>query len=208
MKSPNNLKPTCQSDVIRTVKSKFGAFTLIELLVVIAIIAILAALLLPALSSAKAKAQQTACQNNLKQLAAAWTMYCGDNQGELPSCVRLPSAHRHNTNAWVLGNAQTVPQDSSVTASWTQARWMRPMPAASRAAPFSLTPGSQGIYRCPLDRRTVGGVSYVRSYSMNNWMNGLSPAALASRAGPFALGLYSGFRPPGALEAFCFRRRG
>ena len=59
-------------------------FTLIELLVVISIIALLMAILLPTIQRVRRQARAVACQSSLRQWGVAFSMYTGDNAGELP----------------------------------------------------------------------------------------------------------------------------
>ena len=77
---------------------------MIELLVVIAIIAILAAMLLPALSAAKKKAQGISCLSNYKQLTLAWHMYANDNNDVLALNGDRFASGVQSTPSWVYSS--------------------------------------------------------------------------------------------------------
>jgi prepilin-type N-terminal cleavage/methylation domain-containing protein len=142
-----------------------GGFTLIELLVVIAIIAILAAMLLPALSAAKAKAKTTQCLSNMKQLELCYSMYVGDNNSFLPINGGGTGGGTSTTVAsgsWIAGNAQTDSDDSNI-----------------KAGKLYQYNTSASIYRCPANQRTVSTgfplnltVPQTRTVSMESSMGG------------------------------------
>src|SRR6185437_15615927 len=82
--SPSSPKRVLHAAISNKGRRRPGAFTLIELLVVIAIIAILAALVLPALSLSKQKAQTVKCLSNMRQWGLGFRIYSDDNRDVVP----------------------------------------------------------------------------------------------------------------------------
>jgi len=151
---------TVPSDIKRNPRT---AFTLIELLVVIAIIAILAAMLLPALSKSKQKAQGIYCMSNQKQLTLAWIMYADDNEGKL-----VPNHDGSGTtyaNSWVPGwlSFELNNRDN------TNVNYL----LLSKISPYTK---STGVYKCPADvypcKENNILMPRVRSVGMNGFIEG------------------------------------
>jgi prepilin-type N-terminal cleavage/methylation domain-containing protein/prepilin-type processing-associated H-X9-DG protein len=160
-------RPTCPA-----------AFTLLELLVVIAIISILAAMLLPALTKAKVKAEGTFCLNNTRQLELAWQVYADDHNGSL--CYNLGGngssrgvAVRTNIN-WVnnIMSWEVTDSDNTNLTTITDAG----------LGPYTK---STAIYRCPSDKtlsesqQSAGWIGRIRSYSMNAMVGNAGPASIS-----------------------------
>jgi len=153
---------------ICTRKASRDGFTLIELLVVIAIIAILAALLLPTLSGAKAKARQTQCMNNEKQMNLAMSLYLGDSGDAFPGLAsRMNGFQPMDWIYWRTNTAQYPPLAKS---------------------PILLSMGTtqSNMLRCPCDtddsaRQSVpypGDGPYLFSYSLTGYGMGTVPNGL------------------------------
>ncbi|HSV73014.1 MAG TPA: prepilin-type N-terminal cleavage/methylation domain-containing protein [Chthonomonadales bacterium] len=155
-------------------------FTLIELLVVIAIIAILAAILFPVFAQARAKARQTSCLSNIKQMSTGTLVYVQDYDESFP--LSVPDGVRASF---------TTPADRTATSALGMARRMSYW--SNSIQPYVR---NWGIYTCPDHeiRTDVFGVSVEasRGVVIGLLMNGyLNQWALAGSPAPARVIMFS-----------------
>ncbi len=105
---------------VKSYSHRANGFTLVEMLVVMTVIAVLAALLLPAISAAKKRAQRSTCLNNLRQINLGIRMYAEDAQDAVPSpglasasadILTLYSGYKALMKSYVGENGPSSPQD-------------------------------------------------------------------------------------------------
>ena len=101
MRNPARSRPAACRAVTR-------AFTLVELLVVIGIIAVLIGVLLPALSRARAQANNVKCLSNLRQIGLALVNYTADSHGLICPSFNMQGSTTTGTNYTALGQAQAM----------------------------------------------------------------------------------------------------
>lgn len=156
--------------------SRDGGFTLIELLVVIAIIAILAGMLLPALSKAKEKAQQTACKSNLKQLGLAFHLYVPDHHETFPGAASR-GAFEPMREDWIFWNIRRG----------SDPYFLNPQNSAIGRYIGQFT---TNLFRCPSDRdvfereKDRSGNPYIYSYSLPSVIEGTQNRGISSIYAP------------------------
>ena len=152
---------------------------MIELLVVIAIIAILAAMLLPALSKAKTKAQGIGCINNLHQLTVAWYMYPADfndalvrNGGIGDIALSMTDADANSPNGLRINNGNWV---HGVIGNYYGNFNSATDPNLVKAGALFPYAKNTKVYKCPADNKVAisagNSLPTTRSMSMNAFLN-------------------------------------